>query len=920
MSVPTRPGISPQTLTKAGVEIVDEPELGSIRIPYFDIGAERTSHCRWRLPKPKPNGQKYTQPPDSGYPVYFPPEPLRSVGGDLYITEGEFKALKLYQEGFQVIGLPGLSCYESRKDEEDGGRCDDKHQLLPGIAAAIRLVKPSRVVFLCDADTSHNYDFARSAHFLAYVLQRDFNGLPVILPRLPADGPKGIDDFGAAHPDDFSLQFKALLENAITIQAGDSIAALMAVLIENQQENLPKLEKGLLKWRLLKLATDVQLCKGASEPDRERIRLLIMKLLGIKEKKTYQDEVKRRIAEVRKECADLLFRNLVKLGDRTVLHLPYETRYPCHVAEDLGEILAPHNVLFVTSDKTIVERNPAPPQQDPLHIKGEETPFPQYPLCDVDHYRLKDLSEHDYVRPVARGHKGEWEDCDMPLGLYYQAHRSPNFRGSLSRITQVIPADLPFRLPDGSIIFPEPGYCAQGQLYVLPRTVIPVPCSLDEARALLNVLLGDALFRNEESRTNYIARLFTPYFRGIMSPLSRTPFWVFKANRERVGKDFLAAVPQIIFLGCFKEEPPLDGRPEETQKRLVSAGVARCLFFHISNQKLPITDDGPLEYAITSPRIGGRYLCYNRLVDIPHTIDFSISLNAGVEFSPDLEARQRIIELEWLEDSDPSRREFKRGLTQLSLLKDRGKYLGMMRRFFQAWQDEGMPPGPSVWATFGELSSFVGGAMKVLGLGDAFAYEPELTADFNTERQAARAIYAEVYRLHGKEWIDKSTLTSLVSILCNESDDADQHLSADNPGFSVRLGKLLNKYNERKLDGYQLFVNKPSANSFRNKYRVVWIGDPGKDPARASGSPPVIIAPPASSQADPTTGSAVNVQASPPSPPEPGGEASAPGSPEELEARLSGSKASTKEEVARGLPPEGPAAPPPPKRKYDYIG
>jgi hypothetical protein len=80
------------------------------------------------------------------------------------------------------------------------------------------------------------------------------------------------------------------------------------------------------------------------------------------------------------------------------------------------------------------------------------------------------------------------------------------------------------------------------------------------------------------------------------------------------------------------------------------------------------------------------------LVDIPHTIDFSISLNGGVEFSPDLEARQRIIELEWLEDSDPSRREFKHGLSQLSLLRDRGKYLGMMRRFFQTWQDEGMPP------------------------------------------------------------------------------------------------------------------------------------------------------------------------------------------------------------------------------------
>jgi len=152
--------------------------------------------------------------------------------------------------------------------------------------------------------------------------------------------------------------------------------------------------------------------------------------------------------------------------------------------------------------------------------------------------------------------------------------------------------------------------------------------------------------------------------------------------------------------------------------------------------------------------------------------------------------------------------------------------------------------------------------MKVLGLGDAFAYSPELTTDFNAERQAARAIYAEIYRLHGNEWIDKSTLTSLVSTLCKESDDADQHLSADNPGFSVRLGKLLNKYNERKLDGYQLFINKPSANSFRNKYRVLLVGDPGRK--TADSSPPVIITPPPSSQADPTTGSAAKSSDSPP--------------------------------------------------------
>jgi hypothetical protein len=661
----------------------------------------------------------------------------------------------------------------------------------------------------------------------------------LLLPRLQADGPKGIDDFKAAHASDFSLQFKALREGAITVPADRSAAALMALLIERHQEDLAKLPRGLLEHRLFEVAVQAQLDKTALESDRERLRRLIMPLLDIKDKSTYRDEVKRRInkrqeerlAIERLEAESQLANKVKSNGGRIILHLPRPAllRYPAHVGEDLGEILAPTQILFVSEDKDpeLLELNPVKPRNDGLSIEAQETPFPQYPLSDVNACRLKGLAEYSYIRPMGwDGEQQAWVDRELSLGLCSQFVRSPYFLNQLPSIKQVIPADFPFRLPDGEIIFPEPGYLPKGRLFVLPRSVLVEPCdSLDKARELFEGILEDMLFGNDLSKAVYIARFFTPYFRGIVSFLARSPFWLFEGNRERVGKDFAAVLPQIIYLGCFKEEPPLDGNPQETQKRLVAAAVARCLFYHIANQKLDLLDDGPLEQAITTPRIGGRYLGHNRIVDLLHAIDFSMSINGTPKFSPDLEARMLRILMYWFKDSDPSQRDFKHKHTQLSLLADRGKYLGMMRCFFDAWVRDGMNPGPSIWNTCRELSICVGGAMKTLGFCDAFARTPAATAAVNVEQQAARTIYEKIFAQHRSTPIDRRVLVALVTELCDEVDVVDQALFPDAPGFSRRVGQLMNKYNLRTLGEYTLTVYKPSpGKSTRDHYGITKIG------------------------------------------------------------------------------------------------
>ena len=204
LKVPTRPGISSNTLLAAGIRFSDTPEPGSIEIPYHDLQGKPTGFCRWRLPRERSDGQKYHQDRDTGTRAYIPPQFREfAPGGDLVIGEGELKALSLIDTGIKAIGLPSFNCYTR----------DDRNEphLLEGIIEAVTHTKPARILFLGDRDTATNYEFARQAIFLSNALAP----LEVVLPRIPYVGPgKGIDDCRAALGAEFIPFWHGLVESA----------------------------------------------------------------------------------------------------------------------------------------------------------------------------------------------------------------------------------------------------------------------------------------------------------------------------------------------------------------------------------------------------------------------------------------------------------------------------------------------------------------------------------------------------------------------------------------------------------------------------------------------------------------------------------------------------------------------------------
>lgn len=932
MSVPTRPGIRPETLDKAGVVYTDTPEPGSILIPYFDIEATPLPFWRVRLAKERPDGQKYSQAPGSEPHIYFPPEALKPAA-DFILTEGEFKFLSLWEQGYQGVGLPGLHCYrnpserkdnpsaphrsaldgahpsegddneDKNKNKNDANTAEQKREcyLYPELIKALRTVRPNRILFFGDSDTCHNFHFVRSAYFLAHKTQLALGyEVPVVLPRLPVGGPKGIDDFKAAHPHDFQEHFAPLLSSALTVQLSDSRVALAVKLLAQQKDNLiadqksdsPSIERGKLQERLFQFAEFATCCEESPETDQEELKALICEILGLhKNSRTYNKELKRRRREadrLLKSVGEDLSENLSQDDEgRTILHQGYGTRYLSHVAEDLGGILAPHHVLFVDPEDALAEVHPEKPE-----------------LREIFPANLKEIAEHELVRPVQ---KGRWKFYDEEISIrdYGTIYRMRRLRKSLPHIRRVIPAGLPIRF-DGRILIPEPGrYHPEAQVYVMPYDVVPVPCvSLAEARARIERLCRNSLFKPGTcSYTNFIAQVLVSGLRYVLAPESRFPLFVHRGNRPRLGKDYHCAIPQILFTGTWDENPPLAGDPDEVRKTLFAAARARRLFYSISNQRDDIESNGPFEQIITAPSIGGRVLGQSKHCIVPLDVIFSMTLNGTVRLSTDLLVRQRLIEHEWLEDSDPERRFNGDRLTLEQLKGDRGFYWGAWQFFFQTWEAERFHEAES-WTSFDEWSRYGGGLMEACGYDNPGGIQTGPSLGYDAKTETARGLYAVIFERHPNQVINKKTLQECAATLCEESDIAADYLQVKSEEFCRVLGVLAADFHGRKLDIegvglLQLSVQR-AANRTKTRYKVEQVG------------PPVDLS---GGGASAGNGAAGSLTGPPPAQPE-----THPA--DDLARRDANFPASIEEEVARGFPPEGPAAPPPPpsKRKYDYIG
>jgi LmbE family N-acetylglucosaminyl deacetylase len=157
-------------------------------IPYDE------RYSRVRIDHPGPDGKRYRSPRGQGNHLYVPPilEPaaLTDFQQPLYVTEGEFKALKATLDGFPTVALPGVWSWKTRLHG----------QSLPIPDLGQITWKGRTVIVVFDSDLAEKPMVAWAEHSLCQELRR--RGAQVFVLRLP-DGPRGeklgLDDYLVAH-------------------------------------------------------------------------------------------------------------------------------------------------------------------------------------------------------------------------------------------------------------------------------------------------------------------------------------------------------------------------------------------------------------------------------------------------------------------------------------------------------------------------------------------------------------------------------------------------------------------------------------------------------------------------------------------------------------------------------------------------
>ena len=241
----SRPGISPELLAAAGVVRVDGKEAmarvgyeaSGILIPYINrngdpVMVNGVAFARLRLDIPT-SSAKYLSPRSSGCQLYEPHGIRRLLvpGCTLTVVEGEFKALSLVEVGVPAVGIGGI------QSACPGG------EILPALAEIIQEVRPAKLAFLGDSDTSLIFDFSREAAKIA-----DLAGVPVELPRIPLDAPgKGPDDLRAVWGDQFGARWAEICAAAEPVEKSENPPSLALRLLRREAGALSRLDGGDLE-------------------------------------------------------------------------------------------------------------------------------------------------------------------------------------------------------------------------------------------------------------------------------------------------------------------------------------------------------------------------------------------------------------------------------------------------------------------------------------------------------------------------------------------------------------------------------------------------------------------------------------------------------------------------------------------------
>ena len=281
----------------------------------------------------------------------------------------------------------------------------------------------------------------------------------------------------------------------------------------------------------------------------------------------------------------------------------------------------------------------------------------------------------------------------------------------LPRVERIIDVPIPV-VSGGKLILPAVGYDERLETYLKrgsPEINYDMP--LEEARGWIDELLGSFCYADAQSKTHSLARLFSPYMRGIIGFGHKHPLWFFLANRPRAGKDYLNGCTQIIYLGHAFEGAPLALDPGENRKYITAALCSGRRMINFANCQGPINCPNFMSL-ITNNRMGGlRMLGSSDAaadLELRNEADISISANEGrAQWQEDVAMRARFIRLAFFEE-DANSRLFPIPHLHDWVLKHRAEILSAIHAHVREWWVAGAPLGTTPFNSFPHWAEKVG--------------------------------------------------------------------------------------------------------------------------------------------------------------------------------------------------------------------
>ena len=309
--------------------------------------------------------------------------------------------------------------------------------------------------------------------------------------------------------------------------------------------------------------------------------------------------------------------------------------------------------------------------------------------------------------------------------------------------------------------------------------------------------------------------------RGLFTSFStRTPVFFYIANRERAGKDYLAGITGIVYEGYALEESPIcnsekngGGNSDELRKKLLSAFIHGRKRMHFSNNK-GFIDNAVFEAITTAEKHSDRILGRSEILTFDNELDFSLSGNIGVGYTPDFANRCKFIRL-FLDIENANMREFKNPLLHNWVRENRGKIISALYALVRNWRDKGSPKGKLPFASFNQWASICGGVMEAAGYDSpCVPDEGIVSVAGDTETVEMKKLFEECYAKYRDMDIRKIEIVN-----CLNEAELFPWFDFTKKEDQMKFGLILARYEKRILSDIRLIVTKPSDRAARKEYR-----------------------------------------------------------------------------------------------------